>query len=399
MIPTINIENLGFDQGAHVLIKYYLQKISVGEEISVTGTAPEWQSQISAWSRSQGHAIRFINDQKNIAYVKRGSSDVDRWNGALLTGLSDPKMSNAVLDQALPEWGLASRGALVEAGSTKFQFRLNKKIDIWCDNAADLYSQAVNAQWNPNDAIDWSKSKNHSDILEDALVQVLTFMVENENAALLVPARFLGQLHPHFREVQALLAIQIADEARHIEVFTRRIRLYGRAPATSTADGQASLKTLLDQHDFSIAGFLLSVLGEGTFVDLLQFLHQFAPDSASREIAMLAARDESRHVGFGMSHLIYHLEKDPDLRYKLAQAIKDRHDGLATTSGLNAHVFDSLILLAAKELTPTAIANGFLSVQKLLREMSDGRKARLIRLGFSVDEAESLSNMHTRNFM
>ena len=51
------------------------------------------------------------------------------------------------------------------------------------------------------------------DEVEDAVVQVMTYLVENENAALLVPARFLGQMHPHFREVLQCLAITIADEA------------------------------------------------------------------------------------------------------------------------------------------------------------------------------------------
>jgi hypothetical protein len=44
----------------------------------------------------------------------------------------------------------------------------------------------------------------------------VTRMNEDEVAALVVPARFLGLLHPHFREVQAVLAIQVADEARHV---------------------------------------------------------------------------------------------------------------------------------------------------------------------------------------
>ena len=58
--------------------------------------------------------------------------------------------------------------------------------------------------------------------VEEAVVQIMTYLVENETAALMVPARFLARLHPHFREVMALLSVQIADEARHIEVFTRR---------------------------------------------------------------------------------------------------------------------------------------------------------------------------------
>ena len=50
----------------------------------------------------------------------------------------------------------------------------------------------------------------------------MTYLVENEQAALIIPARLLSRLHPHFREVMQLLASQAADEARHVEVFTRR---------------------------------------------------------------------------------------------------------------------------------------------------------------------------------
>jgi hypothetical protein len=224
-------------------------------------------------------------------------------------------------------------------------------------------------------------------------------MIENENAALIVPARFLGQLHPHFREIQAILSIQIADEARHIDVFNRRIHLYGRTPALSTAGGQASLKTLLDEPNFGIAEFLLSVLGEGTFVDLLQFLHRFGPDIATRQMALLAAKDESRHVAFGMSHLIDRLNEDPDFKFQLKKAVMARHDSLISTSGLNEEVFDSLITIAAGDLTPSNIAKGFKEVQSLLLEMKEGRRIRLERLGFTTAEAQELSSLHTRNFM
>ncbi|MEQ1876528.1 MAG: ferritin-like domain-containing protein, partial [Bdellovibrionia bacterium] len=280
----INIENVGFDSGAHVILNHSLKNIKAGSELAVQGTAPEWQTQLSAWCRFEGHKVRF---EKDLAYVARGAAEEGRWKDSVRTSLSD---------EALPEWGLSARGAKVEAGSPRFQFRLNKKVDVWAENAADLYRQAVAGQWNPDEAIDWTRPKQHSDLLERSLVQVFTYLIENENAALVIPARFLGQVHPHFREVQALLAIQVADEARHIEVFTRRVHLYGHDAGTSTSGGQASLKSLLDQNDFSVAGFLLSVLGEGTFVNLLQFLSRHAPDPVAREIAVLAARDESRHV-------------------------------------------------------------------------------------------------------
>jgi len=38
------------------------------------------------------------------------------------------------------------------------------------------------------------------------------------------------------------------------------------------------LKTLLDREDFLEASFLLSVLGEGTFLDLLRFIQSRTPN-------------------------------------------------------------------------------------------------------------------------
>jgi hypothetical protein len=227
----------------------------------------------------------------------------------------------------------------------------------------------------------------------------MTYLIENENAALQVPARFIAQIHPHFREVLQLLAIQIADEARHVEVFTRRAALRGRELGLSTVSGQQSLRTLLDEPDFALASFLLSVLGEGTFLNLLWFLERHAPDPLTREIVRLVAQDEARHVAFGVGHLQYQLAFDPALRERLALAITRRHDSLVQTAGLNEEVFDALILLAAGSWGPQDIAAGYAHVQMLKTEMHAGRKSKLERLGFGDAEADELSGLHTRNFM
>ena len=159
------------------------------------------------------------------------------------------------------------------------------------------------------------------------------------------------------------------------------------------------MKTLIDEPDFTLASFLLSVLGEGTFLNLLWFLEQYAPDPITRRVAQLAAQDEARHVAFGMGHLQYQIGIDERTRERLAAAINRRHDALSQTSGLNEEVFDALVLLAAGKWTPEAIAEGFSKVLRLQEEMDAGRQARLLKLGFSIDEAKALSSLHTRNFM
>lgn len=397
---TIDIEDLGLDAGAHLLVKHGLRNLPTGDTLCVVGNSPGWDAQLSAWCRSQGHpCILTEQEGQTVAQVTKGKTEAGRWRGAQHTGHSDPSVDGAVAEQASASWGLAARGATVEAGSPTIHFRLDQKSEVWADSAADLYYQAASAQWDPETAIDWNTPFDLPDIVEDAVVQVLTYMIENEVAALVVPARFLGQLHPHYREVQALLAIQIADEARHIDVFTRRLRLKGREPALSSAGGQSSLKTLLDEPDFSIAEFLLSVLGEGTFVSLLHFLREHAPDPVTRQVARLAARDEARHVAFGMMHLMARLDGEPDLRIRLANAVQSRNNALSGTSGLNEEVFDALVLLAAGQFNPKAIAQGYVRVQQLMVDMAQGRQARLEKLGFIKAEAQNLSALHTRNFM
>jgi hypothetical protein len=296
-------------------------------------------------------------------------------------------------------WGLAARGALVEAGGPEFRFALDTRDAVWTDAAAGIYRQAAAGQWDPATAVDWDASVDLAPDVEEAVVQVMTYLVENENAALVVPARFLGQVHPHFREVMGVLAVQVADEARHVAVFTRRAELRGGPLGLSTAGGQASLLTLVEEPDFAVAHFLLSVLGEGTFLALLSFLERHAPDPVTRQVTRLALADEARHVAFGMAHLEHVLGADPGLRGRLATAVRHRHDALVHTAGLNEEVFDSLVVLAAGSWRPDAVAAGFARVQGLEAEMADGRKRRLVRLGFSPDDAAELSALHTRSFM
>jgi hypothetical protein len=382
----LDLGDLGLDEGAHLLIA---RALAASSWVEVRGTAPALPVDLPAWCRAHGHTVA-----RTIAGFEIHRGAADRRMGAERSGtIGDP------VDHPPARWGLAARGALVEAGAPALDRPLADKDSVWADEAARLYAQAAAHQWDPATAIPWDAPVDHPPAIEDAIVQIMTYLIENETAALLVPVRFLGRLHPHFREVMQLLAIQVADEARHIEVFTRRAQLRRDVLGLSTAGGQASLASLFDEPDFAVASFLLSVLGEGSFLALLWFLRDHAPDLCTREVARLAAQDEARHVAFGLAHLSRHLAADPGLHDRLAAAIERRHAALAHTAGLNAEVFDALVLLAAGSWETAALRRGHAAVIELQRAMDEGRRLRLIRLGFSPERAAELSALHTRNFM
>ena len=385
---AVDLGDLGLDRGGHLLIQRALAGLPAGARLAVGGSDPALAVHLRAWCRHAGHGFADPN------VVVRGTADDDRWSGAERAGSAAVPAA-----RASPTWGLAARGALVESGGPPLSADLVERDVVWADLAPKLYVQALASQWDPATAVDWSARLELDADVEAAVVQVMTYLVENELAALAVPARFIARIHPHFREVVQLLAVQVADEARHVEVFTRRAGLRGSEPGQSGAGGRASLQTLLDEPDLTLAMFLLSVLGEGSFLNLLSFLERNAPDPVTAQVARLALQDEARHVAFGVAHLEHALGADPSLRARLRAAIERRHDVLASTAGLHDGVRDALVLLAAGSWTPAALAKGWDAVVTLETDMDDGRRRRLTRLGFPAREAAELSALHTRNFM
>lgn len=394
MHTSLDLGALGFDHGAHLLVGRALRALPPAGTLRVVGSDPALGVHLRAWCRGAGHG--FHDDMAGGHEVVRGPAEQQRWAGAERAGGTAPA---DIVRRPPAHWGLAARGALVEAGGPGPSFDLDDRDVVWADLAPRLYAHAAAAQWDPITAIDWDAATELPDDIETAVVQVMTYLIENEQAAMVIPARLLARVHPHFREVQQLLAVQAADEARHMEVFTRRALLTGRPMGTSSAGGRESLNSLLTEPDFSLASFLLSVLGEGSFLSLLAFLDAHAPDPVTRQVTRLARVDEARHVAFGVAHLEHQSALDPTLKGRLRAAVERRHDSLADTAGLNADVFDALIILAAGSWEPDAIRRGHAAVRALHDAMDEGRRQRLTRLGFPADEAEELSALHTRNFM
>lgn len=396
MPPIIDLEHLALNEGGHLLVTRALVALQAGEILEVRGYDPALPVMLGAWCRAKGHQVERWPEPGGgqlRVMLRKGVAEDDRWAGAVRAG-----RAGAPKEVADRRWGLAARGALVEEGGPTLDVAWVERDHVWADIAPTLYARAAASQWDPATVIDWTPEEVPDEI-EDAIVQIMTYLVENEQAALMIPGRMLASLHPHYREVMQLLASQVADEARHMEIFTRRALVRRDQMGRSSVAGRESLQTLLDEPDFTLASFLLSVMGEGTFVDLLQFLNTHAPDRITADVTRLAARDEARHVVFGVAHTTHVVRHDPVFLGRLRGAIERRHDALRETSGLNESVYDALVLLAAGSWEPKAIRRGWRAVQDLQSRMDQGRRRRLAAIGFPDDEAVELSALHTHNFM
>jgi TusA-related sulfurtransferase len=412
--PLCETGDLDGATGLLLLVGRALERLEPGEVLNVASDAPSSVHDLRAWCRRSGHEHLGTEtvSGRTVHRIRRGPFErlnVRRrpdWGiRASLRGgeldLRDTRLGGAatVPERADPATGFAPRGAVVELGAPAFAFTLNERERVWADEAADLYEQGTAAQWDASRDIAWSELRPLPDELEESVCQVMTFLAENELSALYVPARFLPRIHPHFHEVVLFLAQQQADEARHYEAFTKRAVANGGGLRYSAATGLLSLKTLVEQEDFPAASFLLSVLGEGTFVDLLRFLEEHAPEPVTREIARRARIDETRHVHFGVAHTRHFLRSSPNAEGELLEAARARAGSLATVTSVSPPVEDALAVLAAGSLAPSRIRDGAAAVRGLHATMHENRVKRLVSCGFSPERAVELSRLHTQNFM
>jgi TusA-related sulfurtransferase len=384
----VELADLSLHEGATVLLRRALSALAAGESCEVHSDSPELAGHLVAWCRKQGLRCQ---SQQGVPATFR----IEASGPAPLISTSRTEIA----ETAEPAWGIAPRGARIERGGPEFAFTLRHKRDVWAGELNSIYSQAAANQWSAARDIPWNELPELSADLEAAVAQVMTFLTENEFAALYVPARFIPRIHPHYREVVQVLAMQVVDEARHAEAFTRRAEAGAAGLGTTAVSGQLSLKTLLEEPDFTTATFLLCVMGEGTFLTLLKFLADHAPDPVTATLARLAHRDEARHVAFGVEHMRYVFEREPEMRLSMAAAVERRSQMLASISGLSPYVHDALVIYAGGGLSIAQVRAGATHVAALQREMDRTRRDRLQSLGFDPTQSANISAYHTKNFM
>jgi hypothetical protein len=410
----LDAEGLELGGGLEVLLAAALEGLAPGGRLEVVTPSRGTALELHGWARRAGHTTvgeRLPDGGPYAVVVERGPTarvladavgprgappplraDGEFHSGDLRGGGAPPPRT------ADAQQGFTPVGAIPELGARPFDWLLNERDALWADDVADLAEQATRAQWDASRDVPWAAARDLPDHLEHAVAQVMTFIAQNEYAALYVPAAFLPHVNPAYAEVVMWLAGHVHDEARHIEVFTKRALIGGYA-GQALASTELSLKTLLEERDFSGAALLLNVLGEGTFLDLLAFVERHAPDAATRTACHLAHRDEVRHVHFGISHVRRRMASDPDQRASLVAAAERRAEKLVEMSGLSPLLGEGLTVMAAGSMQPAELAEGARAVRDLMQTMEENRIKRLQAAGFDLATSTYLSELHTPNLM
>src|SRR5690606_24882867 len=72
-LGTLDLGDLGFDRGAHLLVGRALRSAPPGARLTVVGRDPALPVHLAAWARGQGHRV----EAAGVLVV--GTATIDRW--------------------------------------------------------------------------------------------------------------------------------------------------------------------------------------------------------------------------------------------------------------------------------------------------------------------------------
>ena len=205
------------------------------------------------------------------------------------------------------------RGALKRADAPRVgNYPVRTKSDVWLRNGAQLYEEAVQRQWSSSTDIPWHTLEALPDEIERAECQLTTFLTEVEFVAGDVPGKWIAYTTPDYYEPRMYLISQIMDEARHLDVFRKRALANGGGLMGQLNRAGAAGGVIDSARDFTEMSARLHISGEGSVLSLFRMGELMSYNDAEKAMYRLAASDESRHVAFGVMHLQYLSQTDPE---------------------------------------------------------------------------------------
>ncbi len=207
------------------------------------------------------------------------------------------------------------RGAHPIAGVPSMGYTIYDKVELWADNAADLYEEGIARRWRPATEVPWETIAPLPQELERAMGQLCTYFCEKALLAGDVVGKWLPHMSYGYHEVKCFLAVTEMDVARHFEVFRKRA-LYSGGGLGLQSPGLFH-RTIIDARTWTEASLHLHVVSDSFLLGLYQAGEWFAHNPAEKFIFRRAAEDVSRHVAYGLAHLKHVLQQQPERRAEL----------------------------------------------------------------------------------
>ncbi|MEX2238807.1 MAG: hypothetical protein WEB00_14885 [Dehalococcoidia bacterium] len=228
-------------------------------------------------------------------------------------------------------------------------YTIYDKYQVWAENSADLYEQAVRERWSAANDIRWGTLEPLSETRELALDQIYTWVSEQAYNSSQWIMRWLKEISYGYHEVKLYLATQTFDHARHTEVFRKRALANGGNLGVETP-GFLN-RTVAASFKFTELVVYINIIRSTILLGLMETIQGLDLAQADRQIAELTARDLRRHISYGSEHLRYFLQMHPEKRSEVENWLLRGEVMVAADFGRDGALRTAMILALGDTVT------------------------------------------------
>jgi hypothetical protein len=289
-------------------------------------------------------------------------------------------------DKIRHNYSMAPRGAVLPPGLPHLGYDINRKSEVWSENAPALYEESKARHWIPTLRVPWDavEQLEHSQDFERALAQLYTDLTGMATALGDVPSKWVWRVNQELVELKMWQCAQMFDAAQLTDVFRKRAIAGGTGLGRDHAPLGELLKTVFDSGTYPCASASAYLLLSGLMQVLLRHLGAVSQNAADQTIARFGVQDVSRFLAYGIGHMQYLLAQRPHERTSLAGHLDEVEN--ATVGLLAAPVFLSALALVTAGSRDGAGA-ALPRVVALYRRFADEHAARRRAAGIESDDS------------
>lgn len=252
------------------------------------------------------------------------------------------------------------------------------KAEVWAESCRELYEDAIADRWSSATDISWSTMEPLPDHIEQSICQLMTHWSEDAIIGCEVISGWLERISYGYHEVKLYLGTQVFDYARHAEVFRKRALSNGGGLGYQAAG--AFHRAIFSAMKFTEMMTYLTVVRTSFFLSLLERGGlALARNEAERKLYAYVVQDLKRHLRYGLDHLKWYVQTQPQKRSTVTTWLARGEITLAADLRNSTPQTEALILLLDDK--PSAGKAKLLDLRRQqLQDYSDRlREATIIR--------------------
>lgn len=275
-----------------------------------------------------------------------------------------------------PDQTMRPRGAYVKPGAVSMGYTIYSKAEVWADNLGSLYEEAIQRRWAPATDIPWDTITPLPEDKERAMGQLCTELCEYNYMVILALGKWIREVSYGYHEVKLFLSTVLFDVARHFEAFRKRALVNGGGLGVQGVGWK--LVPIRDALCYSEMAALVFLANDSFVQSVYELGAGLAQNEAESRLFTLAAQDKARHLAYGVEHMRYLLEHQPERREEMRRYLQKGEEYLAKDDAEDAPMREALAILLGGGLEQ--IGEGF-------RKLKDFRRRQVLEYLSRVEAA------------